>query len=56
MPKLTEEQAKKIIEEIRALNGGISQEDRERTLPRVLDALENVRRKLGAATTTYLPN
>jgi len=53
MTGLTRQQAREIVDDIREKNGGISPADREKTPPPVLRALENVRRKLGAATTTY---
>jgi len=52
MATLSREAARIIIGSIREGNGGISPEDRAVSPPAVLRALENVRRKLGAATKT----
>jgi hypothetical protein len=54
MATLSREAARVLIGKIREENGGISPEDRAVSLPSVLRALESVRRKLGAATKTYI--
>jgi hypothetical protein len=54
MATLSREEARILIGRIREDNGGISPEDRAASRPAVLRALENVRRKLGAATKTYI--
>jgi hypothetical protein len=54
MATLSRDAARVLIGKIREENGGISPEDRAVCPPAVLRALENVRRKLGAATKTYI--
>ena len=48
-PALSRQQARAIIEDIRTENGGITPADRAKTPKNVLEALESVRRKFGAA-------
>lgn len=50
MAFLTVERARKIIDEIRVKNGGLTAEDRRRTPENVLQVLENVLRQLGSST------
>jgi len=52
MAILSKEAAQIIVGKIREDNGGISPEDRAVCPPAILRALDNVRRKLGAATKT----
>jgi len=52
MAILSKEAARIIVGKIREDNGGISPEDRAVCPPAILRALDNVRRKLGAATKT----
>ena len=48
-PALTRQQARAIVESIRTDNGGITPADRAKTPKNVLEALESVRVKFGAA-------
>ncbi|KAI7968869.1 hypothetical protein EIK77_002865 [Talaromyces pinophilus] len=48
----TIERARKLIDEIRMSNGGITAEDRRNTSKNVLQALDNVLKQLGSATRT----
>jgi anti-sigma regulatory factor (Ser/Thr protein kinase) len=50
MALLTKERARKIIDEIRVNNGGLTAEDRRNTPENVLQVLENVLRQLGSST------
>ena len=50
---LTRQQARAIVESIRTENGGITPADRAKTPKNVLDALESVRGKFGAAVNRY---
>ena len=50
---LSRQQARAIIESIRTENGGITTADRAKTPKNVLEALESVRRKFGAAVNRY---
>ena len=52
-PALTRQQARAIVERIRTENGGITPADRAKTPKNVLEALESVRGKLGAAVNRY---
>ena len=52
MASISVEEANGIIEEIMLGNGGIDDETRKKTDPKVLRALESVRQKLAAATST----
>lgn len=54
MSTLSREAARVFIGKIREGNGGISPQDRDLSPPAVLRVLENLRRKLGAATKTYI--
>lgn len=48
-PALSRQQARAIIESIRTKNGGITADDRANTRENVLEALESLQEKLGAA-------
>ena len=52
-PALTRQQARAIVESIRTENGGITPADRAKTPKNVLEALESVRGKFGAAVDRY---
>ena len=52
-PALTRQQARAIVESIRTENGGITPADRANTPKNVLEALESVRVKFGAAVNRY---
>lgn len=52
-PALTRQQARAIVESIRTENGGITPADRKNTPKNVLEALESVRVKFGAAVNRY---
>ena len=52
-PLLTRQQARVIVESIRTENGGITPADRAKTPKNVLEALESVRGKFGAAVNRY---
>ena len=52
-PALTRQQARAIVESIRTENGGITPTDRAKTPKNVLEALESVRVKFGAAVNRY---
>jgi len=54
MSSLSRDTAQGLVAKLRAENGGLSVEDRKATPPSVLEALANVRRKLGAAIKTYI--
>ncbi|KAF4628320.1 hypothetical protein G7Y89_g9830 [Cudoniella acicularis] len=56
MATISREAARLLVGKIREENGGISPEDRAASPPGVLRALENVRRKLGAAAKTLATN
>ena len=52
-PALSRQQARAIVESIRTENGGITSADRAKTPKKVLEALESVRGKFGAAVDRY---
>lgn len=50
---MSREKGREVVDDIGENNGGISQADRANTPASVLRSLDNVRKKLGAATQTY---